>query len=164
MAGYLTDGVVHKFSDGTLEIHDGSTNDITVEFSEASLTWSKSISNVWHSDRGVLDHRRAGHQEPVTVSFSVKYTALYGQSTETPYEALTKTGLAAAWTSTTAASSDVYSVDIVLVVDDAIGTGKETMTLDDFAYNKIDFAEGEEANMLTVSGDAKSLTITTAAS
>jgi hypothetical protein len=157
-SGYMSDGFVKKFSDAVLVIADsGGSNTLTVTLEEGYLSYTEKDSFTWHKDRGAADHRRAGEAEPMDVSFAVKYTGYYSSTSDSPapYEALTGRGQASAWTSTTSTTSDVWSVDLELkYTDPADDSAWEQMAFEDFACATIAFTEGEEASVITFTGDA----------
>ena len=165
-SGYMTDGVVKKFSDGTLTILDGTATakSIVVHLEEGFFSYTEKDSFSWHKDRGTLDHRRSGEQEAMDVTFSAKYTGYYSSTSDvpSPYEAVTGRGqCATAWTSTTDGASDVYSVDLKLTYTDIDDSATETITFHDFAASSIQFTEGEEANVIAFTGDAVGSSSTT---
>lgn len=159
-SGVMTDGVVTKFSDGVLAIKDDNSHSLIVTLEEGNFTADVSNSFVWHKERGVLDHRRAAEQEPVTISFTAKFVNWYSSTANTPsiYEALTGRGQCATipWVSTETNLGDVWATDIELKYTSSVNSKYETATFSSFAPNKITFTEGEEACTLAFSGDCRS--------
>ena len=160
-SGYMTNGVVKKFSDGSLVITDGSET-VTVLLEMGTLKIDPEKPHTWHKNRGTLDHRREGEEMPMKVSFSIKYYSFYASSGSiTPYEALMGLGAAVdeSWVSTTAAKSDKWSVHLELTYTDPIGTAGayEKLALSDFAVLTPSFSEGEEANTLDFAGDCSNV-------
>ena len=159
-SGWLAKGTVKHFKHGSLVIQDsGGSNSVTVTLEDGGVSWNSTNPYTWHKNRGVLDHRIAGEQVPMEVSFKAKYTGLYSNTADvSPYEALKKVGGASGWTSTTSTTSDVYSVDLVLTYTEPIDSNdKETLTFDDFAEKSVNFTEGEEGNMLEFTGDCSTV-------
>jgi len=146
--------LTRNLRDGELKIKDGGSEEITVALDEGDLTVGETQNLINVLDRGALDHRRPGDEDPVAVSFTLKFVEYIGGSGQpaTPYEALKQIGNAAAWQSTSA--SDVYAVNLEFTIDNPDGGDDEKVTLDDFAYESIEFAEGDEYNTLTVDGTA----------
>lgn len=156
---YLSPTYPKNMRDGTVTLTDGTglPNTITLIMLEGDVSWEVKQNVFPVFDRGTFIHLRQGDQDVCTVSFSVKYTGCFTDAgeTETLYEALTKTGEAAAWTSTTAATSDVYTLNVAFTYNDP-GTAatNETLTFPNFAFTSISFKEGDEYNTLSVSGIA----------
>lgn len=152
--GWMNEAVVKKFSDGVLAITD-DTNTTTVILEEGGLSHTVTQPFTWHKNRGALHHRRLGEEEAPQLTFSAKYCGFYSSTNDeaTPYEALGGVGQGASWTSTTAAGSDVHSVDMTLTITDPVTSATEIMTFPDVALISVDCAEGEEASVLAFTCD-----------
>jgi hypothetical protein len=146
--------LTRNLRDGELKIKDGGSEEITVALDEGDLTISETQNLINVLDRGTLDHRRQGDEAPVAVSVTLKFVEYIGGSGQpaTPYEALKQIGNASGWVSTS--NSDVYAVDLEFTIDDPDGGDDEKISLNDFAFESIEFAEGDEYNTLTVDGTA----------
>ena len=148
---------VRSLRDGTIKIADnsgtGGANVITVAVEEGDLTFTERHPANIILDRGVLDHARLANQEPVTLSFSMRFQYFYGGGVINPYEALTKTSGAAAWVSDLA-STDVYAVVIEFTITDPAGGASEVLTFGNFIPEEITFTEGDPHDSLSVSGRA----------
>jgi flagellar hook-associated protein FlgK len=158
-SGYLSNGIVKKFSDGVLTIQDGTGTPVTttVLLEDGGVSFTEKNSFTWHKERGTLDHRRSSEQEPIEVSFTAKYTGFYSSvsGSFSPYEALTGRGQGATGlTSTQASESDVWSANLILTITEPGGAATETITFYHFAANSISVDEGEEATTLAFTGDA----------
>ena len=148
---------VKSLRDGTVKIADasgtGGGNVVTVDVEDGDFQYTeKNPANII-LDRGVLDHARLANEEPVELSFSMKYQSHTLHVSPSPYDALTKTGGAAAWTSDEP-SSDVYAVIIELTMSDPAGGASEVLTFARFIPETIEFSEGDPNNVLRCSGRA----------
>ena len=146
---------VRNLRDGTIKIADaggtGGGNSVTVDVEEGDLSYTeKAPVSVIH-DRGVLDHARLADEVPVELSFSMKYQSHSTHVSPSPYDALTKTGGASAWTSDEP-NSDVYAVIIEITITDPAGGAAEVLTFERFMDITIEFSEGAEHNVMRVSG------------
>lgn len=146
---------VRSLKDGTLKIADaggtGGANVITVDLEDGDLAWTeRDPVNVIH-DRGVLDHARKANEEPIELSFSMKFQSFSTHASITPYDALTKTGGASAWVSDEP-NSDVYAVILEFTIADPAGGASEVVTFARFCPEERSFAEGDPHNTLSVSG------------
>jgi hypothetical protein len=112
-----------------------------VKIGEGTLTWTEKRNMEYNRDRGVLDSVREGDQEPVDVRMDFVWERLRADTGDpaTPYEALTKTGAAAAWGSSSADACEPYAVDIQVVYTFPCGGGgTETILISDFRYESLD--------------------------
>lgn len=152
--------VTKNLRDGVLTIQDdGAANSIEVLLDEGNLriTQNENVINVL--DRGSLSHMRPGDEQPVEVSFDIKFVEYIKQvagANETPYEALTKTGGASAWVTTnTTGDASLYTTDLSFEIATPVtGDFDETITLSMFKVTQIEFAEGDEYDTLAVTGQA----------
>ena len=148
---------VRSLRDGTIKIADnagtGGANVITVAVEEGDLSFTERHPANIVLDRGVIDHARKANDEPVELSFSIRFQYFLGGGVINPYEALTKTSGAAAWTSDLA-NTDVYAVVIEFTIDDPAGGADEVLTFANFIPEEISFTEGDPHDSLSVSGRA----------
>ena len=148
---------VRSLKDGTIKIADsggtGGSNVVTVDVEEGDLSFTQRTPANIISDRGVLDHARKGNEEPLEFSFSMKFQSFSTHATTTPYDALTKTGGAAAWVSDEP-TSDVYAVIIEFTIADPAGGSAEVVTFERCLPEEISFSEGDPHNTMSVSGRA----------
>ncbi|MEL6347722.1 MAG: hypothetical protein AAFV53_31745 [Myxococcota bacterium] len=101
----LDSSVPHYWSGGgTLVLEDGSGNSITVTFMQGTFSWSETgrdyteaMERERHASVPVLIETGDGN---VTGQFSFLITSFKGNSNVHPYEALTFSGNASGWTST----------------------------------------------------------------
>jgi hypothetical protein len=144
--------------DGNLVIRDGTgtPNTLDIPIDNGDLSFTESMPTTTIKNRGRLDHRRAGDEMEMEVSFSVKFTQYaYASGASTGVgvvDALKKTNGASAWVSTHDACSP-YSVDLVFnIIDPSDTTKQETLVFPKFHAESIQFSEGDEADTLQVSG------------
>ena len=148
---------VKSLRDGTIKIADsggtGGGNSVTVDVEDGDLQYTeKNPANII-LDRGVLDHARLANEEPIELSFSMKYQSHTAHVSPSPYDALTQTGGASAWVSDEP-SSDVYAVIIELTMTDPAGGAAEVLTFARFIPENIEFNEGDPHDVMRVSGRA----------
>jgi hypothetical protein len=152
--------IIKHFTDGTITLKDGTGSPVTlaVPFSAGDLSLSGlaqdalgRATNAYES-RGALNSLRRGAREYPTVSFSAHMADISDGSNTTIVDFLRKKGAYAANVSTTAATGDVYTVDIVLTVEgtDFGDASDHTVTMEDVDC-RIDISEGEP-NTFTVNG------------
>lgn len=157
---YPSQSLTKNLRDATLKIVDGtSVTELTctVALLEGDLAWDSKQSVNVIKDRGTLNAMRKGDEEACAVSFTVKFTGCYSEDAgdPTPYEALMNENDASTWISTTAATSDLYTVDLLFYyTDPGTASGVEYLRFTDFAHESIAFKEGDEYNTLSVSGIA----------
>lgn len=146
---------VKTMRDGTIKLIDATPttpHEITIPFSVGDLTFTIKNNIINIMDRGTLNHMRAGDEEPITGSFSVKLAEFYSQTSATSptmYEALFKLGDAAGWVSVVPCS--IYAVKCELSYaspcDDEDG---EKITFNKFIATDVNFKEANDGNTLSV--------------
>lgn len=148
---------VRSLKDGTIKIADaggtGGANVVTVDVEEGDLSFTERTPVNIISDRGVLHSARKANEEPVELSFSMRFQSFSTHASTTPYDALTKTGGASAWVSDEP-NSDVYAVIIEFTIADPAGGASEVLTFARFCPEERPFQEGDPHNTLSVSGRA----------
>jgi len=148
---------VRNLRDGTIKIADaggtGGANVVTVSVEDGDLSFTERHPANIIKDRGVLDHARLAEEEPVDLSFSMKFQSFSTHAATTPYDALTQTGGASAWVSDEP-NSDVYAVIIEFTIVDPAGGASETLTFARFIPEELPFSEGDPHSTLSVSGRA----------
>lgn len=148
---------VRSLRDGLIKIADnsgtGGANVITVAVEEGDLSFTERHPANVILDRGVIDHARKANDEPVELSFSIRFQYFLGGGVINPYEALTKTSGASAWVSDLA-NTDVYAVQIEFTIDDPAGGADEVLLFNNFIPEEIQFSEGDPHDTLSVSGRA----------
>lgn len=132
----------------TLAIKDGGSNTINVKIGDGTLTWTQKRPLKYVKSRGLLDTVRLGDEEPVEVTFNGVYEWIKGDSAASDpvniYEALTKTGQAAAWASADSDTCAPYSVDLQITYDPVCtGAKNEIILFSDFRWEEIQVDEKE---------------------
>jgi hypothetical protein len=138
-----------------LSIQDEINNFIELHIGEGVLEWTEKRNVEFVKSRGELSFTRENDEEPVDVSFDFIWDFLISQSGQpvTIKEALTQTGAATTWTSSTQDSSQPYSVNIVIVyTPPCSGVEKETFVIQDFYYSEI--AHDPKGASVSVKGQA----------
>jgi hypothetical protein len=145
---------------GTLVIHDGGANLLAIPVMDGDLKWTyKDVAPVI-KNRGELYNFASPVEEPTEMQFTVLFEEWQGKSATgsdpSVVDALKGIGGAAAWTSSRL--DGPYCVDLVFTLDKpenpSAGEENEVLTFADFHADSIDFAEGTDANKLTVKGNA----------
>lgn len=140
--------------DATIKIRDGTSptpNSITLQC-DGGLRYRISKQGDVISHGGVLDRFAKGPEVPVKVEFHWLYEVLsWTSTTVSPYDALMRKGVAAAWVSTSD-DGDVYTCEIQVTMDNPRGAGTETITFAKVRVDSIEFIEGEDGDYLFFSG------------
>ncbi len=130
-----------KIQDGT-----GTPNSITVVVGEGNVTWSVKNPMEYRKDRGALGSVRAADEEPVEVTIEAEFDFVISDGAEevTVTEALTKTGAASAWVTTSDDACEPYCVDIVIEFEPDCddGTKAERITFPNFRPDNRDYDVG----------------------
>lgn len=116
-------------------------NILEVKIGEGNLTYTEKRNIEYRRNRGLLDTVREGQEEPVEVSFDLIWEYLKSDTNEpvTVKEALTRTGAAAAWTSTAIDPCEPYAVDLEVRYAPPCATDKdELIVLQDFRWESLD--------------------------
>lgn len=132
----------------TVKIKDGGSNAITLKIGNGSISWTQTQPREYILDRGSLDTVRNGNDEPMSVTLNCTFEFLIGDTGDTvlPYEAITRSGNASAWASTSANSCEPYACDIEITYDPTCASADNEVTLlPDFRFESInpDLAVGE---------------------
>lgn len=142
---------VRNMRDGILKIQDGTNgtpNEITVLYADGDLKWTITRNVQQIMDRGSLGQLKKGNDEPVTGSFTKKYDQVIARSSDanpSVYEAITGSGSAASWASTSNYCG-VYTCRLIFEIYDSCRGETEKITFEKCHFGKIDFSEEEEVN------------------
>jgi hypothetical protein len=147
---------------GTLILRDGTSitpNTLTIPIAEGDLdfTITKNILRVMN--RGKIDHKRDGDEVEMDIKFSFKFeqwSYAAGASTGvSPADVLLRAGGAAAWVST-GVSCGPWAIDLVFQIKDPCSaTAYEQLVFSGFTPESINFKEGSDSNMVSVTGKAQ---------
>lgn len=155
------DVATRNLRNGQITIQDnGGSNSLVVPIEEGNLSWTETRAAAVVHNRGVISHRASTTEEPITLSFTIKYVAIEGRTTSaadpTVHDALTKTGNASAWVSVE--DCGPYAVDLVFDVTSpclaSASDEDEQITFPGFHADSFQFDEGDEYNTLAISGTA----------
>lgn len=154
--------LVRNLRDAELVLKDGTTPSplsLTVVLDEGDLEWTERQTTIEIKDRGRISggHLRRGEDESVTISFSAKWTQLFGKSiTNTDalqlYEFLTfasGTGL-----KSTSNAGEQNTLTFEFTVLDPAGIASERVTFSKVYQESLSMSEGEDYNMISFSGRA----------
>lgn len=147
----------------TLKIKDGGSNSVEVKFGEGNFTYSEKRNINYVLNRGRLTNAtiREGDEVPIDISFQGVWEYVTSRSADSAGEitikdALTKSGKASGWTSSSADPCEPYAVDLEIVYDPGSCGDSETLLFSDFRYESIDF----DMKAATVSVTGKALAYT----
>lgn len=150
--------VTRNLRDGTIRLQDGAGHEIVLEVEEGDLNYSEASNIVNVLDRGRLSHMRPGNQEPVRVSFSIKYRYAIAVGLEplSPYEVLHRQAGAVAWTTTNDDGGDVFTLDLQFTIRNpgANPAADEKIWLRKVPLPGISFEEGDEFDKMSFDGQA----------
>lgn len=127
----------------TIKLLDGSgtPNELEIECGEGNFTWTEKIEREYRLNRGILDEVRDGDQQPVEISFDVKYEYIKGTTGTTAVptveDFLKQINAAAAYVSADADLCAPYAVDLTLLNTPGCGEN-ETLTFADFRYETLE--------------------------
>lgn len=147
---------------GTLILRDATPvtpMTLTIPIAEGDLdfTITKNILKVMN--RGKIDHKRDGDEVEMDIKFSFKFeqwSYASGASTGvSPADVLLHTGGAASWVST-GVGCGPFAIDLVFQIKDPCSaTAYEQLVFAGFVPESINFKEGSDANMVSVTGKAQ---------
>jgi hypothetical protein len=146
-----------------VKLVDGAATELEIKVGEGTLAWTETRNMEYSKDRGLLDTVREGDEDPLALRIDMVWEFLRGTTgsagVPSPYEALTKTGVASTWTSSSADPCEPYAVDVVVVYTPPCSSRTETITFPDFRFETID--GDARAGTLAVAGhsNAKSPTL-----
>ena len=146
---------------GKLLIRDGTTPTpfvLEIPISEGDLDFTITYPTFLVRNRGKIDHKRTGDETEIDIKFSFKFEQWsYASGAGTgvsPVDALTKKGGASAWVST-GPSCGPYSIDLMFRVENPCNAAEyEQLVFPAFNVDSLNFKEGSEFDMISVSGKA----------
>jgi len=148
---------VRNLKNGSLKIKDGGTNELTIPIEEGNVSFTVRDEASVVTNRGTLASFGTPLEEPMEVSFGIKFEEWQGKSLTgadpSPVDALKKWGNASAWESTTTCGP--YTVDLEFTIEEPCTSAtdqQEVLTFPDFHADELAFEEGEEFNLITVRG------------
>lgn len=151
----------------TIKLVDGDNpvNYLALKIGDGNLTYSETRNIEYRLDKGQIDLVRQGDEAPVDVSLDCvleKWISSSGESI-TPREALTNSGRASDWVSSSADTCEPFALDLVVLYEPNCGAdgSNQMITLTDFRYEKLDF--DLKAGTLKVTGKCNCTSATYAA-
>jgi len=146
---------------GKLTIRDGSTptpNSLLIPIQDGDLDFTITYPVFIVKNRGKIDHKRSGDQTEIDLKFSFKFEQWnYATGVSTgvsPVDALTQKGGATTWASS-GPSCGPYSIDIVFNITNPCNIAEtEQLVFPAFTVESLNFKEGSEFDVISVSGKA----------
>jgi len=147
-----------------IKIQDGTAttpNSIEIVVGEGNLTWSVKNPLEYRKNRGKLGSVRKADEEPVEVSIEAEFDFVISDTGEpvTVTEALTKTGAASSWVTTSTDACEPYAVDLIVEFEPECddGTLAERITFPNFRPDNRDY--DIEAGQISIPGKCNVLDI-----
>lgn len=154
--------LVRNLRDAELVLKDGTSPtplSLTLVMDEGDLTWTERQRTIEVKDRGRIagGHLRKGDDESVTLSFSAKWTQLFGKANQSEdplqlYEFLTfASGSGVTSTST---SGEQNTLTFEFTVNDPGGVASEKVIFTKVYQETLSLSEGDDYNVINFSGRA----------
>jgi len=154
---------------GSLSLSDGQTvaNTLAIDIDEGNMSFDEATPGVVVKNRGALDHWSKGEEQPVNVSFTLKFTQYGNRSTSSVVAAAAGgavTGFSArgflmntgSLLTTRSGRTDVFTCKLVFTISNPVTSGdqQEILTFDNFKVETLKFSEGAEFNTIACTGRA----------
>lgn len=136
---------VFDLKHATITLEDGNSHSTECKIGSGNITFDPKRNIIYDLDKGLLDTTREGDEVPMDVSLDIKWEYIESDGGEpvTPYEAITQTGAASAWTSSdTADPCGPYAVNIIITYAppcSALTNMNEVITLGNFRWEGFPF-------------------------
>lgn len=154
--------LVRNLRDAELVLKDGTTPSplqLTVVLDEGDLEWTERQHTIEIKDRGRIagGHLRRGDEESVSLSFSAKWSQLFGKAANSGdplqlYEFLTFASGTAL--KSTSAAGEQQTLTFEFTVTDPAGVASEKIVFTRVYQENLSMSEGEEYNVIRFSGRA----------
>lgn len=154
--------LVRNLRDAELVLKDGTSptpQQLTVLLDEGDLTWTERQNTIEIKNRGRLagGHLRPGEEESVSLSFSAKWTQLYGNAIAPGdplqlYEFLTFAS--GTDVTSTSGAGEQNTLTFEFSVLDPAGVASEKITFPLVYQDALSLSEGAEYNVINFSGRA----------
>ncbi|REJ71579.1 MAG: hypothetical protein DWQ34_06090 [Planctomycetota bacterium] len=154
--------LTRNLRDGELRIKDGTSGtpqSLTVLLDEGDLRWAVRSNTIEVKDRGSITdgHTRKGDEEPVSLSFTVKWTQLIGKAGNPAdplqlYEMLMFTSGADVVSTSPDGEQETLTMEFTVV--DPAGVAGEKITFSKVYRESLTMTEGDDANLIAFSGRA----------
>lgn len=154
---------IRNLTHAALTIKDGGANELTIPIEEGNIQFTERREAIVVLNRGVIASMAEGMEEAMTVSFSIKFEEWTGGTTSSgvdpsPVDALKKRGNASGWTSSLLCGPYCVDLEFAITAPSGCGEQDETLTFSDFHADEIQFQEGEEYDIINVTGKCLALT------
>ena len=164
---------------GSLSLKDSQAtpNTLAIDIDEGNLTFDESSPGVVVKNRGALDHWSKGEEQPVNVSFTLKFTQYGSRSAKsiagagaggavTGFSARDFLQNAGGLLTSGTGRTDVFTCGLVFTISNPVLSGdqQEILTFSNFKVESLKFSEGAEFNSIACSGRALLVTPTSAMS
>lgn len=152
--------IVRNLRDGELVIKDGTSGtplSLTVLLDEGDLSWTLRNNTIEVKDRGSISagHTRKGDEESVSLSFSVKWSQLFGKVVNSSdplqlYEFL----MFASGTNVVSTSQDgeQETLQFEFTIIDPAGVASEKITFAKVYREQLTMSEGDDFNIIAFTG------------
>ncbi len=163
---------------GHLKLIDGQSgtgsaaNTLVVPIDEGNLSFDEATPGVVVKNRGALDHWSKGEEQPVTVSFTIKFDAYKSKTTQAivpdsgdagsgpdggPVVGFTVRDFlenGGGLLTSTNGRNDNFTVSLEFTIDNPMSSGdeNEVLTFTQFKCENLKFSEGAEFDTVAVSG------------
>ena len=152
-------------------------NSLAIDIDEGNLSFDEATPGVVVKNRGALDHWSKGEEQPVTLSFTLKFTQYGSRSAKsiagagaggavTGFSARDFLENAGSLLTSASGRTDVFTCDVWFTIVNPVVTGdqQEILKFTNFKCENLKFSEGAEFNTIAVSGRALLTTPTSARS
>jgi hypothetical protein len=154
---------------GSLQLRDSQAtpNTLAIDIDEGNLTFDEASPGVVVKNRGALDHWSKGEEQPVSVSFTLKFTQFGSRSATsiagagaggavTGFSARDFLQNAGALLTTASGRTDVFTTNLWFTITNPVASGdqQEILKFTNFKVESLKFSEGAEFNTIAVSGRA----------
>lgn len=153
---------VRNLTHGSLKIvGGGSGEELIIPIEEGNVRFTVRREARVIMNRGVIEEFSEGDEEPMSVSFGIKFEEWLGKTTTgappSPADALRQRGNASAWSSVQECGPYLVDLEFTMTKPCTTTDQSETLTLPNFHADEVSFEEGQDFNMLNVSGKCKAL-------
>lgn len=156
MAGNLTQ--TRNLRDDEIVVSDGGSQSLTLLLDEGDLSWTEPENTVIVLDRGILDHTRPGDEEPIDLSYSVKWTSLIsltvtGSGDGSAFYEMINNFDGTSYTSIAPAGEKFALRHQFTLTDPAAGAlTSEQITFSQVFKTSLSMSEGDDFNTISFSG------------
>ena len=153
---------VRNLTHGSLKIKGGTSGqELTIPIEEGNVRFTVRREARVIMNRGTIQEFSEGDEEPMAVSFGIKFEEWRGKTTSganpSPPDALRKKGNASSWTSVQTCGPYMVDLEFTMTAPCTTGDQDEVLTFPNFHADEVSFEEGQDYNMLNVTGKCKAL-------